>query len=47
MTAPSIPVEAGRGGLRSSPGPLRRLLAKAPVYLLLTFGAVFALVPFI
>ena len=47
MSAPSITVEAGRRGLKSSPGPLRRLVAKAPVYLFLTFGAVFALVPFI
>lgn len=47
MTAPSIPVEAERRGLRSSPSPVRRSFAKLPIYLLLAFGAVFALVPFV
>ncbi|MDQ2942823.1 MAG: carbohydrate ABC transporter permease [Candidatus Dormibacteraeota bacterium] len=47
MSAPSIPVEAGRRALRSSPSPLRRSLAKLPIYLLLALGAVFALVPFV
>ena len=47
MTAPSIPVEAQRRGLRSSPGSPRRSFAKIPVYLFLIIGAIFALVPFI
>lgn len=47
MTAPSIPVEAERRRLQSSPEPVRRSLAKVPIYLLLAFGAIFALVPFI
>jgi multiple sugar transport system permease protein len=47
MTAPSIPAEAGRRLLRSSPNRPRRSLAKVPIYLFLSFGGVFALVPFI
>jgi multiple sugar transport system permease protein len=47
MTAPSIPVEAERRGVQSSPNPVRRSLAKAPIYLALAFGAAFALVPFV
>jgi multiple sugar transport system permease protein len=47
MSAPSIPVEAERRELRPAPKPLRRSLAKVPVYVLLGIGAVFALVPFV
>ena len=47
MSAPSIPVEAERRELRPAPQPLRRSLAKMPVYVLLGIGAIFALVPFV
>jgi multiple sugar transport system permease protein len=47
MTTPSIPAEAERRVLRSSRPPLRRSLAKLPIYLFLIIGAIFALVPFI
>jgi multiple sugar transport system permease protein len=48
VSAPSIPIVASEGRqFRSWRGRLRRSLGKAPIYLLLAFGAVFALVPFV
>ena len=47
MSAPSIPVEAERRVRRPAPQPLRRSLAKVPIYVLLAIGGIFALVPFV
>jgi multiple sugar transport system permease protein len=47
MTAPSIGAPAERRDGVSSRPRLRRRLAKVPIYLMLTVGAVFALIPFV